>query len=354
MPTEGRDYGYSNARVRGMRSRLLAPAFIEELLHEPRLQGIVNRLINTPYKAQVEAAALAGGDAAALDEALRVNLATDYRKVLNFLNEEAYRLALTILGRFDVMNIKTALRGKHVQVPDDEIISNFIAAGRLSEPELIELAKQPDIRACIDLLATWEIPYARPLLGEMRRYLDTDDLSYLELAIDKHYFDQALVATAGRGANAKLARDVVRTQVDVVNLLTVLRMLKADLEQEEAKRMQIPGGAVIDEDLFLRLSSMSDIDELMDRLRGTIYGRVLEGSLVSYLEEGSLSVLERALEQMLSKRTAGLSHKDPLGLGVVLSYIFSKLNEVVNLRIIVKGKSVGMPDSRIREELVLV
>ncbi|MFU8891731.1 MAG: V-type ATPase subunit, partial [Anaerosomatales bacterium] len=45
---------------------------------------------------------------------------------------------------------------------------------------------------------------------------------------------------------------------------------------------------------------------------------------------------------------------DPLGIGVAVSYLWAKQNEITNLRIIVKGKAVGMPEDRVREELILV
>jgi V/A-type H+-transporting ATPase subunit C len=336
-----------------MRSRLLPSSFYETLLAEERFPAVVSALLNTPYRHEIEAASLGGGGAAEVDEALRHNLVADYRKVLSFLNEEAYTLALTILGRYDVANIKTVLRGRHVNMAVPEIQANFIAAGQLTEGELVELAKQPDVRACIDLLATWNIPYARTLTGEVHAYLAEGDLSHLELALEKQYFKNALASTAGRGENARLARRLLQTQVDVFNLLTVLRMLKADLPLDEAGRLFIPGGAAIDEDLFLKLVPMSDIDDFMDLLRGTPYQRVLEASLVKYLEEASLSALERALEQMLITRALGLGRGDPLGLGIVMAYIWAKQNEVVNLRVIVKGKSVGMPERRIRGELIV-
>jgi vacuolar-type H+-ATPase subunit C/Vma6 len=40
--------------------------------------------------------------------------------------------------------------------------------------------------------------------------------------------------------------------------------------------------------------------------------------------------------------------------GVAIAYLFGKQNEVTNVRIIVKGKAVGMPADRVREELILV
>ncbi len=40
--------------------------------------------------------------------------------------------------------------------------------------------------------------------------------------------------------------------------------------------------------------------------------------------------------------------------GIMIGYLWAKQNEITNLRIIVKGKSVGMPADRMRKELILV
>jgi vacuolar-type H+-ATPase subunit C/Vma6 len=46
--------------------------------------------------------------------------------------------------------------------------------------------------------------------------------------------------------------------------------------------------------------------------------------------------------------------KDPHGVGVAIAYLYGKQNEITNLRIVVKGISVGMPADRVSEELILV
>ena len=38
----------------------------------------------------------------------------------------------------------------------------------------------------------------------------------------------------------------------------------------------------------------------------------------------------------------------------LIGYLWAKQNEITNLRIIVKGKAVGMPADRMRKELILV
>jgi V/A-type H+-transporting ATPase subunit C len=137
-------------------------------------------------------------------------------------------------------------------------------------------------------------------------------------------------------------------------MMTAMRLQKADVEQMEVERFFLAGGADIYQQLFEELTAMSDIDEMLDRLKGTAYGQALEEAAVQYIEVGSIAVFERALEDYVMRKAVKLGVGDPLGAGVVVSYLWAKHNEVQNLRIIVKGKSVGMPRDRMREELILV
>ena len=99
---------------------------------------------------------------------------------------------------------------------------------------------------------------------------------------------------------------------------------------------------------------MSDIDEVLDALKDTPYGKPLDEAAAAYLEVGSISVFERALEDYVMRKALAARLTDPLGVGVAISYLWAKQNEVTNLRIIVKGKTVQMPADRMRKELILV
>jgi V/A-type H+/Na+-transporting ATPase subunit C len=143
-------------------------------------------------------------------------------------------------------------------------------------------------------------------------------------------------------------------QVDTANLVMVFRLLKADAESMKASRYFLEGGLLIRKDLFLDLAQLSDVDEVLDRLRRTKYAAVLDEAALRYLESASIPVFERALEEMLMRTAMLSSIRDPQGVGVAISYLYGKQNEITNLRIIVKGKAVGMPADRVREELILV
>jgi V/A-type H+-transporting ATPase subunit C len=353
-PTPGRDYGYGNARVRGMRSRLLTPQYFDDLMMASDLTKIISALIPTEYGPYIETAIIKGRTPAAMDEALRGNMVATFQKVIGFLNAEADGLVGTLLGRWDLFNLKSIVRGKHMHLKAEEIEDGLYAVGSLNPSDLHLLVGLEDIRAVVDTLVTWGSPYAVPLRENLAKYTDAGNLATLELALDRYYFGWASERLAGRRENAKLARRILGLQADSVNLLTVFRLLKSDIGDIDPKSFFLPGGVYVNEELFDALAAMSDVDEVLDGLKKTPYARQLESVIANYVDEGSLSVFERALEDFVMRKALDAGRGDPLGVGITIGYLWAKQNEITNLRIIVKCTSVGMPPDRMRKELILV
>ena len=350
----GNDYGYANARLRGMRSRLLERPFLDSLIEEPTVTRLVQDLSETEYGPYLEESLIHGLDATNVDVALKNNMVYTFQKIMGFLNPEAAYLVTTLLGRWDIFNIKTILRAKHHHLSLDELRQGLLPAGELSPTDLDALASVDDIRAVVDTAATWGLPTASALRDGYAEFMRDGELASLELALDRYYTDWAESRLSRRGANNRMARRVLATQVDVSNLVMVLRLQSADVESVDASKFFLAGGDIVTPELYLQLAAMSDIDEVLDRLRGTAYGRALDEVSMDYLEQNSISVFERALEDLFTRRALGIAKGDPLGIGVAIAYLWAKQNEITNLRIIVKGKSVGMPMDRVRKELILV
>jgi V/A-type H+/Na+-transporting ATPase subunit C len=353
-PTPGRDYGYGNARVRGMRSRLLTPRFFDDLMATTEVSKIIQMLIDTEYGPDIETAIIKGRTPAAMDEAFRANMVATFQKVMGFLNAEAYGLMSTLLGRWDLFNVKSIIRGKHMHLKAEEIEDGLYAVGALTPVELHVLVNLEDMRAVVDTLVTWGSPYAVPLRENIASYNESGNLATLELALDRYYFGWAAGRLRGRRANIVLARRILGLQADSVNLLTTFRLLKSDIGDIDPRIFYLPGGAHIDEALFNSMTGMSDVDEVLDALKNTPYARHLEKVVANYIDEGSLSVFERALEDYVMRKALDAGRGDPLGVGITIGYLWAKQNEVTNLRIIVKGTAVGMPADRMRKELILV
>ena len=348
------DYGYANARLRGMRARLLKRERLEHFLGITDLQQLIQELMQTELAPHLEETLIHGHTAASIDEALKRNLVATYRKVLGFLNDEAHGICTTLLGRWDVFNVKTVVRGKHLHLMAEEIAEGILPVGALSQIDLDGLVAQGDVKGVVDVASTWELPQAPALRSGYAEYQRSGELADLELALDHYYADWALKRLTRRGANYAIARRILGMQVDILNLVMVFRSARENLDAATAADYFLLGGLDVDADLYERLAGLSDVDEILDGLRGTQYGKLLDDAALRYLEDLSLAVFERALEDYFTRKVLALGGTDPLGIGIPISYLWGKQNEVTNLRIIVKGAAVGMPAERTRKELILV
>lgn len=350
----GKDYGYSNARIRGMRSRMLSRAVLDDLIGAPDINQFIQRLMDTEYAADLDEALIKGRNAGAVDDALKNNMVRIYRKVLGFLNEEAGYVVATLLGRWDVFNLKTIIRGKQMHLSVAEIQEALIPAGQLTAVDLLALCGQDDVRAVVDTAVTWGLPFSQAMREGFSEFARTGELASLELALDRYYAEWAHNRLKSKRQSIATSKRILGIQIDITNLVMVMRLQKADTESIDPEQFFLEGGAAIHQPLYVELAKMSDIDEVLDHLRGTPYGHTLDDVAVKFIEENSISVFERALEDYLMRRAVSLGTGDPLGVGVSISYLWAKQNEITNLRIIVKGKAVGMPVERVRRELILV
>ncbi len=348
------DAGYACARLRGMRANLLDAGFYERLIAAPDVQSMVKELMETPYRSQLETEIVKGMTSAVVDDALKENMVHSYRKVLGFLDQRMRAALITLLARWDVFNVKTILRGAHNHVGLDEIKESLMPAGALTSTELEALAKLDDVKAIVDTMAMWGLDYAAALRRAYPEYAKDGNLASLELALDRRYAEWAASRLIGESSDVDATRRILGIQIDILNLVTVFRMMKDEVGAEKASRYFLEGGRVVRFDLFLELSKMSDVDEVLDRLKRTPYGEVLDDAAVRYLEMQSIAVFERVLEELLMRKAVSAGVRDPHGVGVAIAYLWAKQNEVTNVRIIVRGKSVGMPADRVREELILV
>ena len=237
------DWGYINARMRGMKSRLLDHHTLDTLILQPDLDSLISESEKTAYREDLVEARGRYSGMPAIEHALRNNFVRTFRKVLGFSKEkEAEKYISIFLHRWDVQNIKTVLRGKNIHVTSEEILDCLVPAGELDEATLTELVRQQDMKAVIDLLATWRIPYATPLTTAFPEFAKTKDLAVLECALDRYYYEDALLAVRACSPNNAMIREILSLEIDVVNIKTALRMIRDRVEPGEAKKFLLGGG----------------------------------------------------------------------------------------------------------------
>ena len=348
------DQGYVNARVRGMYRSLLGPAELRAFIQKPDLESMISELQKTPYRSALEASCVRRSGITCLEEALRTHLVRTYSKILRMSGDgDAARYVRIVLNRWDVHNLKAILRGKNIHSPPEEIRECLVPAGTLDEATLIELLNQTDVREVIDLLATWGVDYARAFTPHIEEWSRTRELLVMEHALDQFYFDYARRTVAGNGPEAVALRRLVGTEIDVTNLKTVITFIRDGVGQEDGARFLLEGGAALPQKRLLEMIGDGNLPAALSRLAGTPYAFLLQVCDESAIC-GPQSLLMKELDRHLVRTGAALYRSDPLGVTVVIGYLYLFQIEVTNLRIIARCRDAGLSDEELEGELIHV
>jgi len=348
------DYAYVNARIRGMKSRLLDRHQYEELMLQPDLDSLLSVLEKTPYGGEITKAKAMSEGIVAIELALRNDFVKTFRKIAKIVREEEAEKYLRIfLHRWDVQNIKTILRGKNIHTTNEEILSCLVPVGELDEVALTELLKQPDLKAVVDLLATFGIIYAKPLTQAFPDFSKEGDISILECALDTFYYADSLASVPSPSYNDTLIRELIATEIDVINIRTVLRLVRDRTPWEDAIKFLIPGGKELRERDLKRLMGLHSTEEVVADLGQTSY-RFLRELPEASIKTGRISLLEKQLENYLIRKGAGSFLDDPLSIALIVGYFWAKYTEITNIRIISRSKMAFLSEDQIKEELVYV
>jgi V/A-type H+-transporting ATPase subunit C len=347
------DFPYINARVRAMRSRLLTAAQLEEMLTLPTLAAFLQALAATPYAGDLQEAQVRYEGVRAVDEALAQNLQRTTRSILEFADGAPRRLIAVLLLRWDLGNLQALVRGKHAGWPAERLMDAVMPAGTLSDLTLKEMAGHPNLTALAGTLEVVNHPFAAALAEGVAEYSKSHDPLSVELRLDRAYAEHVLRQSRG-GGDARALRDILTREIDASNVKTALRLASARsaasgalLSREDRLRFFAPGGTAVTEKLFLALSEGQTQARAWDHLRAQGFPvKALPKDLVAF--ERELDV--RMTDALASRYVAG----DPLGLDIVIGYLAMKAAEVANLRLIARGKFLGLARDAMRRELVRV
>ncbi|WP_447976661.1 V-type ATPase subunit [Candidatus Nitrospira bockiana] len=342
-----------------MEGRLLNRGQYESLLGCATFDGLVEVLKSSPYARPLEHA-LTGydptqlaGTVVRIDEALRRDLAQNLGMLRRFFSDRSRELITTLFLRWDVYNLKTVLRGRRAAAPVEDIVLTTFPIGILDDIALGELARVPTMQAVADLLETWRLPLARPVRTGLNQLGETDTLEPLESELDRFAVMHTSRSIADGDDNDRAVRDYFRFLVDKSNLLTALRYLAEPgaLSRMEAGGHFLKGGGRFTRSEFETVVGARDLRDGLARLAATPYGWLADA--FPDRDVIALPLVERQLDGAAMHKAVGLSRPDPLGIGLTISYIERKINEVRNIRMILRGKAVGMQNDHIEEWLIM-
>lgn len=237
--------------------------------------------------------------------------------------------------KYDYHNIKAMLKAEAMNVSPGEMLADL---GRVRVEELFVAQRENDGSNLPGLLG--------PAAREGREVLAaTRDPQLSDIVVDRWYF-RDLMATAEKTGSDFLIR-YVRLQLDAANLRTLVRTLRMGKNADFLRGVLFEGGSVAEEEL-LRVSANKGAG-LVELYAPTRLAAVAESGAKA-IEGGLLTEFEKRCDDALNEYLDE-ARLIPFGEAPVLAYLAARETEYTNLRIVLMGRSVGVPADVIRSRL---
>ncbi len=330
------DYGYLNARVRGLRSRLLPPGFMAEQLDSPGFAGFTTALAQTTYGRDLEEAQAEGSGLSAVDTALARSFVRTTRGLLRQADGRPRELIALLLRRYDLANLKSVVRARHAGRDGEDVLAAVLPAGELDMPVLKAMAEAPDLPSAAQVLALSGHRLTEAFRKAAAAYASDQDLLVFEVALDQAFY-QGLIADAEELGAPPAFQRYVANEVDAANLRTALKLRG---REGDPRRFFVPGGRAVGLQLFT---------ELAGQPQGTPLPQ-LRPPFTELADATSLGEVESRLRSAQDVQ-AGRLATDPLDIGLVTQYLLRKEQETAQLRLLARGKYYGVPREALAKEM---
>ena len=341
-------YPYTYARAAVMKSLLFKKEDYNKML-KMSFSGIAKSMQESHYKKEINEFAREISGADLLELALNRNLADSFKKLIRISPHELSLLIKEYAKRKDVEDIKTIIRGKFTNAEEKKILSSITAAGTLSYEFLASLLKKDSIEEILKINKIADFSLFADGLKELR---EKNNPVGIENAFDKFYYSHLMQFSKILPKEGELFRKFLQMEVEILNILTLLRLKRAKFEKSAIKKFIIPSSDKLNDAKMTRLAELDDLEELSKSLEKAGYKGAISKGIEEFKKNGSLIMLETEIYKHLLKQSILLLHQHPLSVDVILGYMFAKDIEVRNLKIIVKGKQLGLSEQFLESQLV--
>jgi vacuolar-type H+-ATPase subunit C/Vma6 len=345
------EYGFVNARIRGMKSRFLTVGNYESLLQSNSYEDFIKILSGTYYGQIISREA---GTSRPSPEDLALILSRDFASVsVNLsrsLTGKVREFTKTYLEMFMAESIKSIIRGVHVELKKDEIL-RFAVPQTPEQAALFEsLVDAGSITKLIDLLPQWDLRVA--LLTKLPSYEEFSSSAPLEVAIEEWYLKKVLTALEEFSENdTRRVLDILESRVILRNALTALRAVLLELESRALETSLVRFRKT--REFTESLKTVNTWRDVFTKLENTKYSQFAGRIARLYEDTEDISEVELAIEDYIAQRVKMQMTAFPFHLGTIIGFFNLKYYEVKNIRSIAVGVERGQAADDIRKMITI-
>jgi V/A-type H+-transporting ATPase subunit C len=345
------EYGFVNARIRGMKSRFLTIGTYENLLQASSYQDFIKMLSGTYYGSIISKysqTAVPGPDE------LGLILSQDFADVSSNLSRsltgKVREFADSYLDMFFAESIKSIIRGLHVDLEKDEILRFSVPTSPAQAALFQTLVDSGSVQRMIDLLPRWDLKVA--LLTRIPSYQEFDSTAPLEVAIEEWYLRNMLEALKEFSkTEQERILDILESRVILRNVLTGIRATLLQLEPRvlELSLIRFSRTREVTESIM----NAKSWREVLSKLDSTRFAQ-LGGRLARLFEDtNDMGAVELAIEDHIAQIIKRQMTAFPFHIGTIIGFFSLKQYEIRNIRSIAVGTERGESAETIRRMITI-
>jgi V/A-type H+-transporting ATPase subunit C len=348
-------YASSLGRIKATLPSFLRREQFTSLVNARDLAEVTKILEGTWYGPEITQAMTAATGAEALETATNRHLVRLSRFAYEVTPFAGRPVVGAYLKRWDIENIGLILSAKAYGRPLSETDSFLVSdrqtpaglsAGVMTLDDLRQLLAQPNVEAVANQLV--KFGYGTLLLQHLDGFAKSQNLFPLLQALQRTYYQQLLEATRFFQGDEWVVRQFLAGEIDVRDLLTLLKAKEAGLRAEDLPAFFFEGGTLPPKQLS-DLVTQRDVASLVQAVGPNF---PLEEGMPLYREDRSLVGFQSALERQHAERSLLRMRQYPLSLAGIFAFLLLVEVERSDLRRIIYGKVYGLPPERIGAELV--
>ncbi|PIN74290.1 hypothetical protein COV20_01585 [Candidatus Woesearchaeota archaeon CG10_big_fil_rev_8_21_14_0_10_45_16] len=327
---------YTYARVAAMKSSLLSKEDYDRLL-KMGYHEILRSLQDSAYEQEIDKYDVSTQGLKVIEQALNANLLRICLKLHRISLGGMKEAIAKYLLRYDLENIKAIIRSTQAGIAADEVRPLLYESVNYPAEfweKILAKDKIEDIVALLPFLKN----YGRD--GGKKDGSELKELFEIENALDTYYVETVMSFASSVRGQGKVLKELWEEEIETMNIKTILRLLE-EKEYDAADYLIKPSK------LVLKMAKLRSIEEIVALLRKDKRTE-LKGD-----EDDILARLEIDLEKTLLQKERQLMHRNLLSANYVLGFLFAKEIEVRNLKILVKGRKLSLPDDYIQKMMVV-
>ena len=330
---------YVAARAKSRRKKLADLPRMRQLIHQSPDQLTV-AVSNIGYSDEINmyAGRFSGGDL--VEVALTHNLESELNDIVSLCSGKIKQMVEVYTSRFEYQNAKVVFRAVMNDVELEKVSHSILPElNEVNTPWLKIIENSDNLRSAATQMRRKSFGSALLSLPDDARLSDYED------SLDRHYFTKALDSLSGNKPASKFLRNYLRLEIDHRNILNILESESMGINDEDITNLLITGGKLLPSSAFssiaaggksalmdiLRPSNKFDISMFEQLLKDCEKARSLD-PVVTWFKSQEHAYLQR------------MSYLHPVSALPVVHYVAMKVQEVADLRLIVRGRLAGLPE----------